>query len=82
MKLTLASFVDLIYSPDTPIYFYEEEPEADDDGNCYFGGLDLFLAFQSSFKPHVTLLPKICERTVSQVYFCGDGVIRVVLEED
>ncbi len=81
-KTTLAQFMDLIYSPDKPIYFYEEEPETDDDGNDDFSVLDLFLAFQSSFKPNVTLLPKVCERIVSQIYFCGDGIIRVVLDEE
>lgn len=81
-KTTLAQFINLIYSPDKPIYFYEEEPDTDDDGNDDFSGLDLFLAFQSSFKPNGILLPKVCERIVSQIYFCGDGIIRVVLDEE
>lgn len=81
-KTTLAQFINLIYYPDKPIYFYEGEPDIDDDGNYDFSLLDLFLAFQSSFKPNVILLPKVCERIVSQIYFCGDGIIRVVLDKE
>lgn len=82
MKATLVQFINLIYSPDKPIYFYEGEPETDDNGNDDFSGLELFLAFQSSFTANVILLPEICKRTVSQIYFCDDGVIRVVLDEE
>lgn len=81
-KTTLEQFINLIFSPGKPIYFYEGEPDIDDNGNDDFSDLDLFLAYQSSFKPNVTLLPKVCERTVSQIYFCDDGIVRVVLEEE
>lgn len=81
MKLTLEQFVNLVYSQGKMIYFYEEEPGIDEHGNEDFSRAEIFLAFYSAMKPNHILLPEVCNRTISQIWFI-DGVIRVVLDDE
>lgn len=81
MKLTLEQFVNLVYSEGKVIYFYEYEPtELDEEGRYDFSGMEIFLAHYSAIQPRHMLLPEVCERTISQIYF-DYNVIRVVLDE-
>ena len=80
MKLTLGQFVNLVYS-EKVIYFYEDEPtDFDNEGRYDFSSIELFLAYQSCYKPRCVLLPEVCERTIAQIYFYDD-IIRVVLDD-
>lgn len=80
MKLTLEQFINLVYS-EKVIYFYEDEPtDFDNEGRFDFSAMELFLAYRSSYKAQYILLPEVCERTISQIYF-DDDVIRVVLDD-
>lgn len=82
MKLTLEQFVNLIYSENKIIYFYEYEPTDFDDktGKYDFSGMEVFLAYYSANQSRYMLLPEVCERTIAQIYF-DDDVIRVVLDD-
>lgn len=82
MKLTLEDFINLIYSESKLVYFYEYEPTyVEKSGNYDFSHMEVFLIFYSSIKPRYMLLPNVCKRTISQIYFDND-VIRVVLDDE
>lgn len=79
MELTVEHFIRLVFSPG-PIYFYEEEPTTlDEQGNEDFSEMEEFLVLPRVFQPSRILLPEICSRTISQIYF-ADGAFRVVLD--
>ena len=70
-----------MYSQEKLIYFYEKEPGIDEHGNDDFSRAEIFLAYCSAMKPACTLLPEVCNRTISQIWFI-DGVIRVILDDE
>lgn len=79
MELTVEQFIRLVFSPG-PIYFYEEELiPLDEHGDEDFSKMEEFLVFSSVFQPSRILLPEVCNRTISRIYF-ADGAFRVVLD--